>query len=109
LGEFLDLVILDLMPPQINGLDICRLLRHQGNPVPILILSAKEVKPIAFWIGSGEPMTTLPNLSVCGSYVVAVLCCVVNASAVCRSLRCYKFKEVILIPRVPRYGARAGS
>jgi len=24
------------MLPQINGLDICRLLRHQGNPVPIL-------------------------------------------------------------------------
>ncbi len=43
LSEFLfDLVILDLMLPQINGLDICRLLRHQGNPVPILILSAKE-------------------------------------------------------------------
>ncbi|MGB7441891.1 MAG: response regulator transcription factor [Coleofasciculaceae cyanobacterium] len=36
-----DLVILDLMLPQVNGLDICRLLRHQGNPVPILILSAK--------------------------------------------------------------------
>ncbi|AFY53739.1 response regulator with CheY-like receiver domain and winged-helix DNA-binding domain [Rivularia sp. PCC 7116] len=36
-----DLVILDLMLPQINGLDICRLVRHQGNPVPILMLSAK--------------------------------------------------------------------
>jgi len=36
-----DLVILDLMLPQVNGLDICRLIRHQGNPVPILILSAK--------------------------------------------------------------------
>ncbi len=41
-GEFpFDLIILDLMLPQINGLDICRLLRHQGNPVPILMLSAK--------------------------------------------------------------------
>ncbi|MBD2353485.1 response regulator transcription factor [Tolypothrix sp. FACHB-123] len=39
--ESLDLVILDLMLPQINGLDICRLLRHQGNPVPILMISAK--------------------------------------------------------------------
>ena len=37
----LDLVLLDLMLPQINGLDICRFLRHQGNSVPILILSAK--------------------------------------------------------------------
>jgi two-component system, OmpR family, phosphate regulon response regulator PhoB len=36
-----DLVILDLMLPQINGLDICRLIRHQNNPVPILMLSAK--------------------------------------------------------------------
>ncbi|KJH71479.1 winged helix-turn-helix domain-containing protein [Aliterella atlantica] len=42
LNEFpFDLVILDLMLPQVNGMDICRLLRHQGNPVPILILSAK--------------------------------------------------------------------
>ncbi|MEA5616946.1 response regulator transcription factor [Cronbergia sp. UHCC 0137] len=41
-GELpLDLVVLDLMLPQINGLDICRLLRHQGNSVPILMLSAK--------------------------------------------------------------------
>lgn len=37
----LDLVILDLMLPHINGLDICRFLRHQGNSVPILMLSAK--------------------------------------------------------------------
>ncbi|NET02088.1 MAG: response regulator transcription factor [Sphaerospermopsis sp. SIO1G1] len=42
LGEpAFDLVVLDLMLPQINGLDICRLMRHQGNSVPILILSAK--------------------------------------------------------------------
>ncbi|MDB9315704.1 response regulator transcription factor [Spirulina sp. CS-785/01] len=36
-----DLIILDLMLPQINGLDLCRLLRYQGNTIPILILSAK--------------------------------------------------------------------
>ena len=36
-----DLLILDLMLPQVNGLDICRLLRYQGNAIPILILSAK--------------------------------------------------------------------
>lgn len=37
----LDLIILDLMLPYVNGLDLCRLIRHQGNSVPILILSAK--------------------------------------------------------------------
>ncbi len=41
-GEFpFHLLILDLMLPQVNGLDLCRLLRYRGNPVPILILSAK--------------------------------------------------------------------
>jgi two-component system phosphate regulon response regulator PhoB len=36
-----DLLILDVMLPQVNGLDLCRLLRYQGNTIPILILSAK--------------------------------------------------------------------
>lgn len=36
-----DLIILDLMLPEINGLDICRLLRYQGNITPILVVSAK--------------------------------------------------------------------
>ncbi|MDJ0687711.1 MAG: response regulator transcription factor [Xenococcaceae cyanobacterium MO_188.B32] len=36
-----DLIILDLMLPEINGLDICRLLRYQGNITPILVISAK--------------------------------------------------------------------
>lgn len=36
-----DLIVLDLMLPQIHGLDICRWLRYQGNSIPILILSAK--------------------------------------------------------------------
>jgi two-component system phosphate regulon response regulator PhoB len=36
-----DLVVLDLMLPQVNGLDLCRLLRRQGNATPILILSAR--------------------------------------------------------------------
>ncbi|MEM9542690.1 MAG: response regulator transcription factor [Cyanobacteria bacterium P01_E01_bin.42] len=35
------LIVLDLMLPQVNGLDLCRLLRYQGNTIPILILSAK--------------------------------------------------------------------
>lgn len=41
-GELaLNLIVLDLMLPFVNGLDICRVLRYQGNVVPILILSAK--------------------------------------------------------------------
>lgn len=40
-AKSLDLIVLDLMLPHVNGLDLCRLIRHEGNQVPILILSAK--------------------------------------------------------------------
>lgn len=36
-----DLIVLDVMLPKVNGLDLCRFLRYQGNHVPILIVSAK--------------------------------------------------------------------
>ncbi|MBF2056128.1 MAG: response regulator transcription factor [Cyanobacterium sp. T60_A2020_053] len=39
-----DMAILDLMLPEVNGLDICRLLRQKGNHIPILILSAKAAE-----------------------------------------------------------------
>ncbi|MBW4420410.1 MAG: response regulator transcription factor [Myxacorys californica WJT36-NPBG1] len=37
----IDLLILDLMIPYIGGLDLCRLIRQEGNTMPILILSAR--------------------------------------------------------------------
>ncbi|MGH3384243.1 MAG: response regulator transcription factor [Nocardioidaceae bacterium] len=37
-----DLMILDLMLPGINGFDLCRALRDQGNWTPILVLTAKD-------------------------------------------------------------------
>ena len=36
-----DVIILDLMLPYVNGLDLCRIIRREGNNVPILMLSAK--------------------------------------------------------------------
>jgi two-component system, OmpR family, phosphate regulon response regulator PhoB len=39
-----DLIILDLMLPQVSGLDLCRFLRYQGNHVPILMVSAKTTE-----------------------------------------------------------------
>lgn len=41
-GEAFDMVILDLMLPGINGLDICRKLRSLSNYVPILMLTARS-------------------------------------------------------------------
>ncbi len=41
-AENLDLVVLDLMLPALNGMDMCRLLRKEGNNIPILMLTAKS-------------------------------------------------------------------
>ncbi|MCP4388548.1 MAG: response regulator transcription factor [Gammaproteobacteria bacterium] len=36
------LIVLDLMLPGLDGLEVCRNLRNQSNPVPILMLTAKS-------------------------------------------------------------------
>lgn len=56
----INLVILDLMLPGMNGLDLCRLLRHQGIDVPILILSAKGTETdrvVGLEIGADDYLT----------------------------------------------------
>lgn len=40
--NWLDLIILDIMLPKMNGLDICRELRQAGIKTPILLLTAKS-------------------------------------------------------------------
>lgn len=39
----IDLIILDIMLPGMNGYDVCRQLREGGNEVPVLILSARTL------------------------------------------------------------------
>jgi two-component system, OmpR family, alkaline phosphatase synthesis response regulator PhoP len=40
--EHFDLIILDVMLPEIDGIEVCEAVRLKGNEVPILILSAKN-------------------------------------------------------------------
>ena len=37
-----DLILLDLMLPKVDGFEVCRRLRAEGNTVPILMLTARE-------------------------------------------------------------------
>jgi len=41
IGEKFDLILLDLMLPKIDGIEICRLIREEKISTPILILTAK--------------------------------------------------------------------
>lgn len=55
-----DLVVLDLMLPLINGLDLCRFIRRQGSTVPILILSAKGTETdrvVGLEVGADDYLT----------------------------------------------------
>jgi DNA-binding response OmpR family regulator len=55
-----DLMVLDLMLPGIDGLDVCRLLRSEGNKVPIIMLTAKTTetdKLIGLDLGADDYVT----------------------------------------------------
>lgn len=41
-NENIDLIILDVMLPGLNGVEVCRRLRASGNQTPILMLTAKS-------------------------------------------------------------------
>src|SRR2546428_5782630 len=54
-----DLILLDLMLPELNGLEVCRILRQEGN-VPIIMLTAKESevdKVIGLQLGADDYIT----------------------------------------------------
>ena len=52
-GEF-DLVLLDIMLPQLSGMEVLRRLRERGNAIPVLMLTAKgEVEDKVLGLDSG--------------------------------------------------------
>jgi two-component system, OmpR family, phosphate regulon response regulator PhoB len=56
----LDLIILDVMLPGINGLDLCRFLRREGSTVPVLMLSAKGTEAdrvVGLEVGADDYLT----------------------------------------------------
>lgn len=60
LGGHFDLIILDVMLPRKNGLDVCRDLRQQGLDVPILMLTARGQvvdKVVGLKLGADDYLT----------------------------------------------------
>lgn len=54
------LVVLDLMLPQMDGLEVCRRLRAENNPVPILMLTARDEdvdKVVGLELGADDYLT----------------------------------------------------
>jgi two-component system, OmpR family, alkaline phosphatase synthesis response regulator PhoP len=41
-GQHLDLVVLDVMLPKVDGFKVCRRLRAEDNPIPIIMVTARD-------------------------------------------------------------------
>jgi two-component system alkaline phosphatase synthesis response regulator PhoP len=53
-------IVLDVMLPELDGLEVCRLLRAAGNPVPIIMLTARDEdidKILGLELGADDYMT----------------------------------------------------
>ena len=49
-----DVIILDIMLPEMNGYEVCRALRNDGNKTPILMLTARDTeRDIVEGLGTG--------------------------------------------------------
>ena len=60
LNESVDVVILDIMLPEMNGYDVCRKIRETNKQVPIIMLTAKDEeidKVLGLELGADDYMT----------------------------------------------------
>lgn len=59
-GEYIDLVVLDIMMPQMDGYEFTKTLRKVNNDLPILMVSAKQLpadRHKGFLVGTDDYMT----------------------------------------------------
>src|SRR4030088_168651 len=70
-----DLILLDLMLPELNGLEVCRILRQEGT-VPIIMLTAKERgvdKVIGLQLGADDSIPKPFSLRELSARMTAVI------------------------------------
>jgi two-component system phosphate regulon response regulator OmpR len=83
--ESFHLMVLDLMLPGEDGLSICRRLRSQSNPMPIIMVTAKGKKLTVSWASKSVLTTTFQNrLTRVNCWRVFARCCVVRRMS-CRA------------------------
>ena len=76
LTEDFNLVILDLMLPEMNGFEVCKLLRDKGRSTPVLIITAREEekdKILGLDLGADDYITKPFSMLLLGKRVTALL------------------------------------
>ena len=107
-GPSPDLVILDVMLPKLNGLEICKRLRREGNGVPIIMLTARgqEIdKVVGLRLGADDYVTKPFSFMELMARVEAVLRRT-EARRHSTRLASYRFGDVVV--DFERYRARKG-
>ncbi|MEW6735163.1 MAG: response regulator transcription factor [Acidobacteriota bacterium] len=91
-----DLIILDVMLPRLSGLDVCKRLRSAGNPIPIILLTARgqEIdKVLGLKLGADDYVTKPFSFLELIARVEAVLR---RAAKQSRQVEVYQFGNVKL-------------
>jgi DNA-binding response OmpR family regulator len=91
-----DLIILDVMLPSMNGIEICKLLRAEGNQAPILMLTSKGTlldKVVGLEIGADDYVTKPFSLQELLARVKALLR---RQTTIVSELTEYSFDDVYL-------------
>ncbi len=98
-----DLLLLDLMLPEVNGLDICRYLRSQGAATPVLILSAKDSeldRVVGLEIGADDYLTKPFGMRELVARCRALLRrATVSTTASTAGAECLSFQDLQLYPQ----------
>ncbi|HQQ01068.1 MAG TPA: response regulator transcription factor [bacterium] len=101
-----DLIILDLMLPGMDGLDLCRQLKREGNSTPIIMLTAKgseSDRVMGLEVGADDYITKPFSLRELLARVKAIL----RRSGALSSLSEFQFDDIYL--HFGRYEATKGG
>lgn len=94
--EMIDLIILDLVLPDRDGIDICRSLRKDGVNIPVLMLTGKKEeidKVVGLEIGADDYMTKPFSIKELIARIRALLR---RSSSIIKEIEEYSFGDIYL-------------
>lgn len=91
-----DLILLDVMMPDIDGMEVCRRLRSAGNQVPVIFLTARDTKAdllSGFTVGGDDYIAKPFSLE---EVVVRIRAVLKRSSAVAEESQALRYADVAM-------------